>query len=80
MLHVFKEASLNFPINFNVYLEFHGNLLSVGDVIVTLMDIGGKIDLEVPLKFPLDEIVEYNKFASHPMLSNCYTTYVLYLN
>jgi len=39
------------------------------------MDIGGKIDLEVPLNFPLDEIVEYNKFASHPMLSNCYTTY-----
>ncbi|KAL4091175.1 hypothetical protein QTP88_025912 [Uroleucon formosanum] len=62
------ETSLNFPLNFNVYLEFHGNLLSVGDVIVTLMDIGGKIDLEVPLNFPLDEIVEYNNFASHPML------------
>ncbi|KAE9536784.1 hypothetical protein AGLY_006846 [Aphis glycines] len=61
------EASLNFPINFNVYFEFHGNLLSVGDVIITLMDTDGKIDLEVSLSFPLDEIVEY-KFASHPML------------
>jgi len=40
------------------------------------MDTGGKIDLEVPLNFPLDEIVEYNTFASHPMLSNCYTTYI----
>ncbi|XP_050058485.1 uncharacterized protein LOC114127870 isoform X3 [Aphis gossypii] len=63
------EASLNFPINFNVYFEFHGNLLSVGDVIITLMDTDGKIDLEVSLSFPLDEIVEY-KFASHPMLSD----------
>jgi len=49
--------------------------LSVGDVIVTLIDTGGKIDLEVPLNFPLDEIAEYNKFASHPMLSNYYTTF-----
>lgn len=70
---MFKEASLNFPINFNVYFEFHGNLLSVGDVIITLMDTDGKIDLEVSLSFPLDEIVEY-KFASHPMLSNYYKT------
>jgi len=66
---MFKEASLNFPINFNVYFEFHGNLLSIEDVIITLIDTDGKIDLEVSLSFPLDEIVEY-KFSSHPMLSN----------
>lgn len=40
------------------------------------MDIGGKIDLEVPLNFPLDEIVEYNNFASHPMLSNLYNLFI----
>jgi len=42
------------------------------------MDTGGNIDLEVPLNFPLDEILEYNKFASHPMLSN-FLLYYLYL-
>lgn len=64
-----KEPSLNFPLRFNVHAEFHDNQLNIGTMIINVMDTTGKIHLNIPLNFPLDEIVEYNNFASHPMLS-----------
>lgn len=64
-----KKSSLKFPLQFNVVVEFHDNVLNLEDVFVTVMDTVGKIDLEVTLQFPLDDISDYNHFASHPMLS-----------
>ncbi|VVC32793.1 Tetratricopeptide-like helical domain [Cinara cedri] len=64
------ECSLGFPLQFNVNVEFHDNTLNVGDLIVTVVDTTGKIDLEVPLNLTLDKISEYNNFDTHPMLIN----------
>lgn len=75
-LNLFKEISLNFPLQFNVYVEFHDNLLSGGNV-VTVLDSVGTINLEVVLSFPLNEILEYKNFASHPMLSITYFITIL---
>jgi len=64
-----KESSLNFPLNFKVYVEFHDKTLNVGDVIIAVTDTAGTIDLKVPLNFPAEEISNHDNFAAHPMLS-----------
>jgi hypothetical protein len=44
------------------------------NVIVTVLDGAGTINLKVALNFPLNEISEYNSFASYPMLGKCLIT------
>lgn len=44
-------------------------VLNAEEVTISVADIVGTIDIKVPLNFPLKEILEYNSFASHPMLS-----------
>lgn len=44
-------------------------VLNAEEVTISVADIVGTINIKVPLNFPLKEILEYNSFASHPMLS-----------
>lgn len=63
-----KDSCLNFPLMFRVNVEFNGATLNVEDVFITLTDMAGTINLNIPLNFPLNKFSD--NLASHPMLSN----------
>lgn len=74
-----KDPSINYPLQFNVHAEFHDNQLNLGGaMVINVMDTAGKINLKIPLNFPLNDVLEYNNFATHPMLSISYITNIYF--